>query len=336
MMQIVEFTENHWEDAAALVAAAVRRLRQEVGILPPQYEEGAAILPRLAQLARSVPGVAAIDNGRLEGFLCAMSLSSFKGKRGAFSPAWANAAQPENAGRIYQALYAALAPQWLTGGCVVHTVQLLAHDRRGLDGLFWLGFGLNNVDAIRDLAPVAGAHGPATPVPPGITIRRAAADDVAAVGALGEGLQRHLADAPVYLPFLHRDTPADHLAWLAEPGNRQWLAFRGGLPVAELRREPSNFTALALAADAGSTFITSAYTTPAERSGGIAAALLDCLLADARDEGLVRCATDFESANLPGARFWLRHFQPTAYAVVRYVDERIGYAHAGREHNTFW
>jgi hypothetical protein len=32
----------------------------------------------------------------------------------------------------------------------------------------------------------------------------------------------------------------------------------------------------------------------------------------------------------------MRHFQPTAYSVVRYVDERAGYAHAQRRTEDFW
>jgi GNAT superfamily N-acetyltransferase len=341
-MQIEKLREGHWEDAAGLVAAAVRRLRQEVTVLPPQYTEAAAVLPLLAELAGRVPGVAAVERGQLVGFLCAMSLGSFKGKRGAFSPAWANGAMAEDARRIYQAMYAALAPDWLLSGCVVHTVQLLAHDAAGREGLYWLGFGLNNVDAIRDLAPVD----PGNPGSPGarageaqqqeLTIRRATVADVDVVAELGEGLQRHLADSPVYLPYLHREAAADHAAWLAQADNRQWLAFRGGQPVAELRCEPANYTALAMAADPGTVFITSAYTVPAERNTGVAGALLGTLLAEVRAAGYVRCATDFESANLPGARFWLHHFQPTAYAVVRYVDERAEYAHGGRRRETFW
>jgi GNAT superfamily N-acetyltransferase len=156
------------------------------------------------------------------------------------------------------------------------------------------------------------------------------------VAALGEALQRHLAAPPIYLPGIHLEGRADYLEWLAQPGHVQWLAWRDGAAVAELRLEPSNYTACAIAADAGTLFITSAYTVPEARNGGLAAALLGHALAAARAAGYVRVATDFESANLPGAAFWMRHFQPTAYSVVRYVDERAGYAHAQRRTEDFW
>ena len=332
MMQIVELAEKHWEEAAALVAARVAELRRALPILPQQYEDGATILPLIADLAAQVPGVAAMEQGRLAGFLFAMVLPSFKGKRAAYSPVWANGARAvgagEDAARVYQELYAALAPRWLANGCVVHAMSLLAHDRAGLDGLYWLGFGLNNVDAVRDLSPLAPAdlrHAD------DLSIRRATAGDIDDIMRLGDGLRRHLAASPIYLPYMDPDTAGEYREWLAQPGNVQWLAYRGGTAVAELRCEPTNYTAGAIAADPRTTFITSAYTIPSERNSGVASALLAQLLAHAHASGCERCVTDFESANLPGARFWMRHFRPITFSVLRYVDERALYAHAERQ-----
>lgn len=332
-MQIVELSEKHWEDAAALVAARVRELRRGLPILPQQFEDSATVLPFIADLAARVPGAAAVARGRLAGFLFAMVLPSFKSKRTAYSPVWANGALAEDARRIYQELYAALAPRWLANGCVVHAVSVLAHDRAGLDGLYWLGFGLNNVDAVRDLSPLAPAdlrHAA------DLSMRRATVDDIGAIMRLGDGLRRHLAASPIYLPYMEPDTAAEYCEWLAQPGNVQWLAYRGATAVAELRCEPTNDTAGAIAADPASTFITSAYTIPSERNSGVASALLAQLLDHARACGCERCVTDFESANLPGARFWMRHFQPITYSVLRYVDERALYAHAERQAEDIW
>jgi hypothetical protein len=40
---------------------------------------------------------------------------------------------------------------------------------------------------------------------------------------------------------------------------------------------------------------------------------------------------DFESANLPGSAFWLRHFEPVAHSLMRRVDSRLAWAHAERD-----
>lgn len=329
-MQIVPLTAAHWEDAAALVAARARALRSQLPMLPTQYESRDAFLPLLAELAARAPGVAALEGARLVGFLTAMSLPSFKGRRAAFSPEWANAAATDgDAAAVCQALYAALAPAWLANGCYIHALRVFAHEDAALKGLYWQGFGLNNVDAVRDLSPLTASA-------PNLQVRQATAFDIDAIAALGEGLQRHLAAPPIYLPLRDLDSRADHLAWLATPGHVQWLAVAGGAVVAELRLEPTNDTACAVAADAHTTFITSAYTLPAARNGGVAAALLAHAVDDARIRGFVRVVTDFESANIPGAAFWMRHFQPLAYSVVRYIDERSAFAHAGRRLEDIW
>lgn len=334
-MPIIPLQPAHWEDAAALVVRRVREVRDRLPMLPTRYETVDAIYPLLAELAGRAPGVAALDGARLVGFLTAMALPSIKGKRGTFSPEWAHGVIGEaggagaRAGAVYQALYAALAPAWLANGCYVHAVRILAHDRVGRDAFYWQGFGLNNVDAIRDLSPL-------TATVPNLQVRQATASDIDAIAALGEGLQRHLAAPPIYLPLRDLDSREDHLAWLAAPGHVQWLAVAGGAVVAELRLEPTNDTACVVAADAHTTFITSAYTLPAARNGGVAAALLAHAVADARTRGYVRVVTDFESANIPGAAFWMHHFQPLAYSVVRYIDERSAFAHAGRRLEDIW
>jgi hypothetical protein len=50
----------------------------------------------------------------------------------------------------------------------------------------------------------------------------------------------------------------------------------------------------------------------------------------AQSTGYERCAVDFEPQNLAGARFWLKHFQPVCYSLIRHVDERIAWAQADR------
>jgi len=59
-------------------------------------------------------------------------------------------------------------------------------------------------------------------------------------------------------------------------------------------------------------------------------------LAGAHAKGYARVATDVESANLPGAAFWMRHFQPVASSVVRCFIERTAVAHAQCKAGDFW
>jgi GNAT superfamily N-acetyltransferase len=72
------------------------------------------------------------------------------------------------------------------------------------------------------------------------------------------------------------------------------------------------------------------------RNSGIGTALLKHSLDWARSAGYERCAVDFEPENISGARFWLRHFRPVCYSLVRHVDERVAWAHEKREDKDLW
>jgi GNAT superfamily N-acetyltransferase len=315
-LEIVPLRDKHLEDAAALVTTGYRALRQHVPSLPSRYEDVGSILPPLRDLAGQAPGVVAMRDGRLAGFLLGMVIPEFRGKRGAYSPEWANAADAEGGREIYREMYAHLSARWVADGCFTHVITLLAHNREAVDAWHWLGFGLAAVDAIRDLTPAQGALAD-------VEIRRAGLEDIEQAMMLDQALQRHLATAPIFL--VSEETPEEefHEQWLADSAHALWLAYRGGEVVACMGLEPSNPKACYVIRDEKTTSITSAFTRESERNKGIATALLNHSLDWARSVGYVRCAVDFEPQNIPAARFWLRHFRPVCYSLIRQVDERI-------------
>ena len=315
-LEIVPLRNEHLEDAAALATARYRALRERAPSLPPRYEDANSILPPLRDLAGQAPGIVARRDGRLVGFLLGMVISEFRGKRGAYSPEWANAAHAEDSREIYREMYAHLSGRWVADGCFTHLVTLLAHDRQVIDAWHWLGFGLAAVDAIRDLTPVQGASAD-------IVIRRAGLEDVEQAMTLSHALQRHLAAAPIFLRSVGKQGRAFHEQWLANSANVLWLAYRGGEAVACMGFEPASPDACYIIRDEKTISITSAFTTEGERSKGIGAALLNHSLNWARSLGYQRCAVDFEPQNIPAARFWLRYFQPVCYSQIRRVDERV-------------
>jgi GNAT superfamily N-acetyltransferase len=313
---IVPLRHKHLEDAAALVTARYRALRERTPWLPPRYEDAGSILPLLGDLTGQVPGIVAIRDGQLAGFLLGMVFPEFRGKRSVYSPEWANAADAEDGRETYREMYARLSGRWVADGCFTHLITLLAHDGRAMDAWHWLGFGLAAVDAIRDLTPVRGTTDD-------VVIRRAGLEDVEQAMALSHALQRHLAAAPVFLRSVEKEGRAFHEQWLANSDNALWLAYRGGVIVACMGFEPASPDACYIIRDEKTISITSAFTRESERNKGIATALLNHSLDWARSVGYERCAVDFEPQNIPAARFWLRHFQPVCYSLIRHVDERV-------------
>jgi GNAT superfamily N-acetyltransferase len=313
--QIGELTAGHLPDAAALAARRYAALRRTYPLMPARWEDPSLILPLLTAMTAGNPGAVALCGGRLVGFLTGWLIPSLRGQRAVYSPEWANGTDHADEEQVLKALYIHMADCWTAAGHPDHYVTVLAHDRAGMAGWQWCGFGYYVIDALRPLAPAAVGPIPADgPIPAGVEIRRAAA-------ALRLGLRRHLSASPVFLPWdaAESDT-AELTAWLAEPRHALWMAWRGGQAIAEIAIGPASENACTVIRDAGTASITSGYTLPGERGGGVATAVLDAALDWARGEGYARCCVDFEAMNVPGSAFWLRHFQPVCYSFYRHVN----------------
>jgi len=315
-LRIVELHEEHLEEAAGLVATRYRALREQVPSMPPRYEDAASFLPLLSDLAGQAPGVAALRAGRLAGFLVAWSLPEFRGKRAAYSPEWGNAADLEDSGRIYRAMYGPLVEQWVAGGYGRHVLTIMAHDRPALEAWHWQGFGLMSVDGMRDLSPAAMGDA-------AIELRRAGPEDAGLVWTLDRALHRYLAGPPTYLYDEEEESQQEWEAWLDKAGNALWLAYDGGQAVAYMMFGPASQKAATIIVDEGTCSITGAFTKAEVRRSGMGAALLNEGLAWAQPAGYERCGVDFEPENVLGSRFWMRHFQPVCYSLMRDVDERF-------------
>ena len=280
--------------------------------MPSRYEDVDIVLPMMHDIANRGLGVAALEGGRLVGFLLSLDIGTWRGVRSMLSPEYANGAELENSRRIYAEMYARLSARWVAEGFRMHLVSLLANDADGIDGWQWLGFGLAAVDGARGLEPIG------EPVAD-IEIRRATSDNIEQILALDEALKRHLAAAPTFLSHGPVGTRADLERWLADPANALWLAALERESVAFMKHGPASENACRIIRDEATTSIVGAYTMETMREGGIATALLDRCLDFARSQGYSRCAVDFEPMNVPAARFWMRYFQPVCFSLARYV-----------------
>jgi GNAT superfamily N-acetyltransferase len=182
---------------------------------------------------------------------------------------------------------------------------------------------------VRDLEPAQGTTAE-------IDIRRGSLEDIEQAMALSEALQRHLAAAPTFLAYVQQESRESYAEWLVDPANALWLAYRGTEAVAHLGLGPANPDACFVIRDEKTASVVKAFTKESVRGRGIATALLDRSLAWVRAKGYVRCAVDFEPMNILAVRFWLRHFEPVCYALVRHLDERVAWAHERRESEDLW
>ena len=321
-IKIVPFDDDHLESAASMASARYRGERKVAPHLPGRFENPEHIVPLLQDLGQGAPGVAAVRDGVMAGFLLSY-MSVFGGVRTTYCPDFGHAADEAGQRDIYRQMYGDLARVWLAHGCFAHGITFFAHEQAAMDAWFSVGFGLNVVDAMRDID--AGEVSEAA-----VEIRRMAAEDVDVVTPLMMSLRRHLAGSPVFLPLIIEEWRADLAEWLCDPANALWLAFLGGEPVGLIRMEPSEFQVLPVS-EKTTVAITGAFTKQEIRGQGIGTALLDHGLDWARSVGYKQCSVDFESANIPSSWFWLgKGFGPVCYSLIRRVDDRLGWAHDGR------
>lgn len=320
-LTVVPLENKHLEDAAHLVANRYRLLHSVIAELPPRYEDAAILLPLLTKLTSQAPGVAALQAGRLAGFLTAWLTPDWRGERTVYSPEWANGADEADQARIYQEMYAALSAQWVADRYFEHFVTLFATDDASIAAWQQMGFGHVGLDAIRDLSPLVG-------VTSHIEIRRATTEDWPAALALWKGLQHHLGSPPTFLVDAVDSDPHKFEAWLRKPANALWLGCQEGRVIGSLGIGPASNNACTIIRDEGTASIASAFTLPEARGGGVATALLSRALEWARQGGYVRCSVDCETANLLAMRFWPRHFRPICHSLGRHVNPRIALLNA--------
>ncbi|MBN1994109.1 MAG: GNAT family N-acetyltransferase [Anaerolineae bacterium] len=323
MLTIKPFVEKYLGEAAQLFVANYKLLRQENPLLPEKYEEQQVIIPLIRNLADETGGVVALKEDLLVGYMLGFRIPYFKGTSyGAYCPEWGHAAIVETKPDIYHQMYRHISRQWVANGCFTHAFTFLGHEKEMLDTFFENGFGLLVIDAIRSV-DVIGQDFPSA-----FTIRPAGPDDATTVSRLEYELQRHLAGSPIFLLEDEPTNVAELRRGLSEKTKKVWLAFAGDKPVAYLQAEASAFGAAQIVSDTHTVSITGAYTLPEYRGRGIAVTLLNELLVDAAANGSQRCSVDFESANLEGKHFWLAHFKPVCYSVIRRLDENIAWANS--------
>lgn len=331
-IQIVPFTSDHLDAAAAWLAARQQAIRAMQPELTEQYSDPAQTRPVIEQaLANEVAsGMVAIRDGRLIGYLIGSLIGEMVLPRLPYRPraTWVDyadhAVDPDGGGETYRLLYAALAPRSIARGSFSHCVTIPAQDRQALDAWNSLGFGQFHVLGLRDTAPPA-----ARPSPSGVEVHQAGPEDADVILQMRRRLAFHHTTPPIFEAYL-----PEHDAWfrantaerLADPANRILTAVRGGEVLGMYSVAPAGAGG-AMAHPDRCLHIDEGFTESTERGSGVGSLLLDAALAGAREEGYQWCSVSWRSANLRADRFWRGNgFRPVYYRLLREIDPRIAWA----------
>jgi GNAT superfamily N-acetyltransferase len=367
-VELVPFRENFLADAAELLAARHRRDRAELPELPARFEKPAIALKAIEAVWHRprTSGVAALDGGRVAGYLFAdLTIDAFRGRIAWMR--WAgHALDPAVDAELYRDLYAAAGPGWLARGFFKHYALVPAAEEAALAAWYGLGFGQEQVYALRPLTEKDRDPGVA---PKDVTIRRAKSADGHALSEMATLIARHQAGAPVWVPMPPEDVAelregyaeviddAAATVWLAMRDN-QILGFQAyfttqpaddnpglshilgswRIPMRQRRHGDAALPKIWDAADddpltpEACIELKVAGTRERERGKGIGRALTRRGFAEARAQGYTYCLTDWVATNLLSSRFWPRQgFRPMVYRLMRTIDSRVVWADGRQE-----
>lgn len=314
-------TKGHAQEAARLALADYDRERVCAPDLPELTE--ADFLRNLIPLLEGDNGVAALEDGRLMGFLTGEGpfVPPYGPMQGAFSPIHAHAFGGGDRGRLASHLYAQAAQRWMDRGISGHAIALYAHDREVLTSFFYNGFGGRTADGIMRLSGADASRSAGDDAADGMDgLRFAPFEDPALVYPLEALLTRHMGASPCYMAPRLEPLEA-YVARRRAQGMRYYGAFDGTRLVGFCSACGQGET---LVHDVpGYTHLCGTYMLPAYRGGGRMAALLRRVIHWERALGAVYLGVDYESLNPTAQHFWPKHFAPYTCGVVRRQDERM-------------
>jgi GNAT superfamily N-acetyltransferase len=330
-------SEEHLDEAAALLAWRHREDRIAAPILPARYEDPAEAMPVLRALlaTEGMHGVVALRGGHLLGFLCGAPVlrpadylfAGFAPPRSGDIPDAAYAIAAGAPPDLLRRLYGQVAAPWVARGLNTHFASAPA---RAAWTEAWadLDFGRLVALGARETVPVAKPSRP----PAGITFRLATPADGNAMRTAIVPFFRSFASPPQFLPFAEEAIPAQRrfaAGLLADGACATWLAVdaEGSLLsfLVFVGPDSPHWSQTPLQTPESSVYLQIAYTVPEARNAGLGAALVGHAMAWAHDVGYVYCLADWITASR-AAIFWQRQgFYPLTYWLRRTVDPRASW-----------
>jgi len=307
-MKIVQFNSNHISEALEIAKRNYEEERKVVSELPEDIK-----FPKLDYYAKNGLGVAAIEDGKLVGYLCVFE--PWKGafdtfdSLGTFSPLHANGVVGDNKIRIYQDMIEYAYEKWASIGIVTVGICLYAHDEESKKALFEYGFGMRLKDRIKIINKEE--------INSELTFKELEVKDFQQVRQMRIDLDNHLKKSPCFL----QSTKEECEQWIksVEEGDRRtFVAYKDSLIVGyiDVTDEGENFiTTHPLMAN-----ICGAYCLPDYRGQNIMNDLLQYVSNILYDEGIRYLGVDHESYNPTANRFWNKYFKEYTNSVVKRIE----------------
>ena len=313
--ELIPFSDEHLDAAAALLGDRHRRHRSAEPLLSARYEDPGAAREQVEALWREdgVSGTVAARNGQLVGYVLGIRKSEhIWGDNVWVDPAGHAVEEAEDA----RDLYAAAAARWVDEGRTRHYVVVPAADEGLIDAWFRVGFGAQHALAIRELPASVDAYD---------GVREADERDVDALVEMAPLLSVHQSASPVFSqipPDDDEELRKEFIDELTKPEIGNLVAEVDGRIVGNFIVVPTETSSVhaGVARAEGASLLGFAITRPDVRGSGAGLALTNASFAWARARGYGTMATDWRMTNLLSSRFWPRRgFRTTFLRLYRAI-----------------
>ena len=320
--ELQPFSDEHVDGAARLLAERHRAHRVAEPLLPPRYEDPAVCREEIATLwaTDGASGAVAIVDGELAGYL----IGAHRDGKLWGANLWVELAgsatrDPE----LSRDLYGAAAARWVEEGHTRHYVMVPASDPAVVSAWFHLGFGMQQVHAVREVRDEDGVVQERSNIQAGQAEQR----DLDDLVELTPVLDHHQASSPVFSgldPAAHSEAEirADIESDLADADAGTIVAELGDRLAGCFYICPIEYSSThsSLARPDGASLLGWAATYPDTRGEGVGLSLMEAGFRWAREKGYDVMVTDWRATNLLASRFWPRRgFRPTFYRLYRSI-----------------
>ena len=312
-LDIQPFRHDHVGDAAALLKARHERHLEAEPLLPADIDFASEIEALWAGDGAS--GAVATRGDELVGYLLGVRRDETWGPNVWVELAGHAVTEPE----IVRDLYGAAAAAWVDEGRHRHYALVPATDLALVDAWFRLSFGAQHASAIQETPETTDA------ARPGVSARRAVAEDVDSVVPLDLELPRHQALSPVFAsgsPWTAEESREEFLQDLDDTEIGLILGDVDGRVVSLVVIVPIEKSTMhtGLARPERAAFIGYAASLPDARGSGAGRAATNEAFTWARERGYPAVVVDWRETNLLASRFWpARGFRRTFLRLYRSI-----------------
>ena len=297
-LEIVPFSDEHLDAAAALLAARHARHRAAEPLLPELTEPLAAVTREWRE-----PGASGVFAGSAYLIAAPMTVLASTWMRVGIA---GHAIEGEC--EAMRDLYAAAAQSWVDEGHREHAVFVPSHDAELVDAWFRLSFGASAVLAMRETEPASEDAFEAC-----VAIRLGTPEDLDHAARLELEMGEAMRPSPSFSDIPLRTQEEVAAEWREDEDLDKFELFvaeRDGRIVGHLllyRRPPD------LRVPADGIDLAQASTEPAARGTGVGRALSAHAIRWAHEHGYPAMTTDWRMTNLWASRFWPRRGFRTSF-----------------------